>query len=223
MSKDYIYCSHCGTKNPRNHKFCVKCGAKLYQSAGQADNRPQPSQGQPKQFNDQLLNPSKAAAIDNENKLNKRLVWILLAVLTCLVIGLGGYKAYERYERNTIYEIVDHEFSKSDYRAKIDQDDHEVLIVPKSDEEKTAVMMIATMYADGDAADSLDDSVKNVSKKIDDELGGGWVVAYQNPANKKRFFWIYKDGKCKYRMQDHVTYYGDSDDDDDYGDDYDFD
>ena len=77
-------------------------------------------------------------------------------------------------------------------------------------------MEIALSDADGEEADNYETSVKYISRKIEENIGNDWTVSYLNPTNSKRSFWIYKDGKCKYRLQDHVIPYYSNED---YGDD----
>lgn len=203
MNKDYVFCTKCGHKNPRSNKFCVKCGARLVTGA-------EPSNLKLHPVNRPVSIQSTSSRLFNKNN---SWIWIILGLLL-IIFASAGYKAYQKQQRNNIRSYVYDKFNKDDFKVKIDQDDQEVAIVPKGDEAKVALRIVANLDADGDAADEIDDSVKAVSKKIDDEEGDGWTVALQNPDNSKRFFWIYKDGKCKYRMQDHAVSY---DDYDDYG------
>lgn len=212
MAKDYVFCTKCGTKNPRSHKFCVKCGTRLTTGTSNAASASQTSS--------QSIQRPVSSSSSNKTP---TFVWWIIGFVALIMVGGAGYRQYQKFERQHIRSYVYDELSKSDYNVKIDQDDQVVTIVPKSSSVKTALIYIATMYADGQAADDLDDSVKTISKKIDDKEGDGWTVALQNPENSKRFFWIYQDGKAKYRMQDHAVSYYDSDDSDDIGDGYDFD
>lgn len=55
----------------------------------------------------------------------------------------------------------------------------------------------------------MEDSVVNISKKIQDNIGDDWVIEVTNPFNSDRVFWRVKNGKVKYRIQDHLDYYYD--------------
>lgn len=128
--------------------------------------------------------------------------------------GSAIYRQEQKQQRADIRSAVYDELSKSEFKVKIDQDEQEVEIVPYGDGAQYALRIIGNLAADSEAADEMDDSVKAISKKIDKKVGDGWTVGLQNPDNSKRYFWIYKDGKCKYRLQDHAVSY---DDYDDYG------
>lgn len=214
MAKDYVFCTKCGTKNPRSHKFCVKCGARLITGTSN-----------PAAASTVSTQPLQRPVASSSNKTPKFVWWIIGFVVLIIIGGIGNaaYRHYQQVQRQHIRSYVYEKFGKNGYRVKIDQDDQIVTIVPKDDVTQKALMDIATMYAKGQDAAFLDANVKAVSQKIDDKEGDGWTVALQNPENSKRFFWIYQDGKAKYRMQDHAVSYYDSDDSDDIGDGYDSD
>lgn len=206
MEKDYIFCTKCGHKNPRHNKFCVKCGARLVSGAG------------PAQVTLNTVNQNSANSQINQNPANNKIfnrnnswMWIILGFLLIIFVS-AGYKAYQKQQRENIRSCVYDEFSKSYFKVKIDQEDKFVNLVPYGDQARVTLRIVANLDADGESADEIDDSVKAVSKKIEKKEGDGWTVGLQNPDNSKRYFWIYKDGKCKYRMQDHAVSY------DDYGD-----
>lgn len=211
MDDDYIFCTQCGTKNPKKNKFCVKCGTKLVQSS-KVDYK---VNGQSEQFNSRLIDNGA----NNQNR-DHAWLWLILGGLIILVLGFTWYQHHQEQERADIRSYVYNEFEKSAYKVKIDQDDKIVTIIPDSDSEKASIIYIMTEDADGDEADEYDEAVTSISEKIKNKIGDGWTVYYQNPMNSKRYLWIYKDGKCKYRIQDHTVSY---DDDSDYGDEYDLD
>lgn len=204
MNKDYIFCTKCGHKNPRSSKFCIKCGARLVsgsnpQPAAMPINRPQVTRPSPA--------PAKFFRKDNG------WLWTII-ILVVIFCGSAIYRQEQKQQRADIRSAVYDELSKSEFKVKIDQDEQEVEIVPYGDGAQYALRIIGNLAADSEAADEMDDSVKAISKKIDKKVGDGWTVGLQNPDNSKRYFWIYKDGKCKYRLQDHAVSY---DDYDDYG------
>ena len=214
MSKGYIFCTKCGAKNSADSKFCVKCGSKLVNNLT-GNNESNKLQGNDTlQFNSDLVHPKQGGSR------NKSILWWVLAIAIVIVIGIAGYQNHLKQQRADIRSYVYDELNKDDFKVKIDQNDRSITVVPESSEIRYALRYIALEDADGDDADDMDDSVKNISKKVYENEGKGWTVSLQNPDNSKRFFWIYKDGKAKYRMQDHAVSY---DSYGDYGDEYDFD
>lgn len=211
MSKDYVFCTKCGARNSRKSKFCVQCGARLVTNPAMNDQPKSNAAGEP-QFNSSLG--------QSQSTSDQSWMWGLLTVLVIIVLSIVGYQNYQKQQRADIRSYVYNELSKSEFKVKINQDNQSVVIVPESSEAQYLMRYIANFEADSDDADDMDGSIKAISQKIDKEEGDGWTVSLQNPDNSKRFFWIYKDGKAKYRLQDHAVSY---DDYDDYGDDYDFD
>lgn len=211
MDKEYIFCTKCGSKNPLQNKFCVKCGTRLAHASnfeGKANTQ--------KQFNSELINNNGSTSQNHNNTW----IWAVVSVVIVIILGVIGYQKHQERQRSDIRSYVYDELSKSEFKVKIDQDEQSVVIVPYSTDAKYAMRYIANVDADGEDADDMDDSIEEISKKIEDNEGDGWTVSLQNPDNDKRFFWIYKDGKAKYRLQDHTVSY---DSMDDYGDEYDFD
>lgn len=198
----------------KGHIFCAKCGSKLVNNLT-GNNESNKLQGNDTlQFNSDLVHPKQGGSR------NKSILWWVLAIAIVIVIGIAGYQNHLKQQRADIRSYVYDELNKDDFKVKIDQNDRSITVVPESSEIRYALRYIALEDADGDDADDMDDSVKNISKKVYENEGKGWTVSLQNPDNSKRFFWIYKDGKAKYRMQDHAVSY---DSYGDYGDDYDFD
>lgn len=204
MDKDYIYCAQCGTKNSRQNKYCVKCGARLATSQQFYNPRPQGSSAQSDQ------------QISNASSTTNKLWWVLFGIAIFVILGVAAYNNYEKEQRSEIRTCVYDDFNRDEVSVDIDQGDKKVLIVPTGDSAKELMRYIGVDDADSEEADEIDDMVYSSSKRIKKKVGEGWTVAMQNPDNPKRFFWIYKDGHLKYRIQDHVSDY-DGDDYDSYG------
>ncbi len=200
MDSKYIYCTKCGHKNLREQKFCTHCGASLVHVQSEHSN---------KNFQHQSI--SKSASLKRFGPLG-----VILAVIAIIALSTFGYRQYQKHQRSEIRSYVYTEFKRSDYRVKINQKQKSVKVIPDSTSEVYNIMEIALSDADGEEADNYETSVKYISRKIEENIGNDWTVSYLNPTNSKRSFWIYKDGKCKYRLQDHVIPYYSNED---YGDD----
>lgn len=220
MNDQYVFCTKCGAKNPKGNRFCMKCGASLVSATALHDDS---AYRQNIAASEQSMGSNNDGYAPTIFQSKNFWIWLVIGLFVIAVIGSAAYSQYQKRQREDIRSCVYSELNRDDFRVKIDQGNQEVHIIPESDESKTIMRYIADLDADGEGADEIDDSIQAISKKIDDKVGSDWTVALQNPDSSKRYFWIYKNGKCKYRIQDHAVRYDDDDDYDYYGDDYDFD
>ena len=193
MSDKYIYCFKCGTKNKITDNFCEKCGTPL---------------------NGNKKPPINTKTEHDKSSSENITKYIILGIILLVFFGFIGNWLYQQHlakERSDIKSIVFKELNSDYFTVQVDTDEQIVTIKPTNYEAKVII-------GDGDdldVDDTMEDSVVNISKKIQDNIGDDWVIEVTNPFNSDRVFWKVKNGKVKYRIQDHLDYYYYDDDYDD--------
>ncbi|MCS8610536.1 zinc ribbon domain-containing protein [Limosilactobacillus fermentum] len=177
---NFRYCPHCGSKLSVDAQFCTQCGAKL----------------------DPINTKTEHDKSSSEN-ITK---YFILGIILLVFFGFIGNRLYQQHlakERSDIKSIVFKELNSDYFTVQVDTDEQIVTIKPTNYEAKVII-------GDGDdldVDDTMEDSVVNISKKIQDNIGDDWVIEVTNPFNSDRVFWKVKNGKVKYRIQDHLDYY----------------
>lgn len=198
------YCTKCGHQLEAGQQFCTNCGAKQPDVTAATE----PTQADVKQSVDSSSlgqKPIKKASG------GVRTLWIVIAAVAVVILGVAGHYGSNTYKRN---HLTEQEIANigDDVASKYLGSDEVNVYYNKSDNEMTMVAKSGTAlydraedsvsyYGNIDSLSSYVSKFKKISAAMSPKMPTDLKnvrVEFMNPANTNRYLYITENGKVTY-------------------------